>query len=282
MSLQGPRLRGSFEALGSSVTARAVLAVLASAAIVAASLNLSGNLTVGGTSTLGSVSASSVDVSGDVSASGYLWTGTGVKFDFVGGSGPELFKHASCSSVSAPPGSVCMRTGAGSGALFINTSATDPGAVWAEVGGSVPTFGGASGVLNVSASHTSTGNFQSVPLDTERFDTSGFHDNVTNNHLFTVPSGLGGYYHVGCNVNWDVSSSNNRQVLVVKGSTANCASGTALCHVVDLDTASGNAQMCSSIINLAAGDSVQCCTFQNSGGAVGYEGGEVWMYRVGA
>lgn len=30
--------------------------------------------------------------------------------------------------------------------------------------------------------------FSAVPFNSERVDTSNFHDNVTNNHLFTVPS----------------------------------------------------------------------------------------------
>jgi len=52
--------------------------------------------------------------------------------------------------------------------------------------------------LGVSVYHSVGQNHSATPLafDSERFDSSGFHDTVTNNSRLTVPTGLGGTYMI--------------------------------------------------------------------------------------
>lgn len=46
-----------------------------------------------------------------------------------------------------------------------------------------------------------------LTLDAEEYDTDGFHDNVTNNPRFTIPTGMGGYYSLKGGVG--VNAANN-------------------------------------------------------------------------
>ena len=72
-------------------------------------------------------------------------------------------------------------------------------------GGGTPVFVGVKVTHSVNQSipdlTTTTLNF-----DGEEYDTSGFHDNVTNNERLTVPAGLGGTYIIGMDIEWDPSS----------------------------------------------------------------------------
>ncbi len=77
------------------------------------------------------------------------------------------------------------RLALGTAGKLLKSDGTDPD--WAY-----PTF------IGVKAYHSTTEarNNQVASLDSEEFDTSAFHDLVTNNSRLTVPAGLGGYYHI--------------------------------------------------------------------------------------
>lgn len=69
---------------------------------------------------------------------------------------------------------------------------TYSGAAWATVGGATSFVGCR---LTKSADQTVTQNvYTAVTWNTETFDTSAFHDTVTNNSRITIPSGRAGYY----------------------------------------------------------------------------------------
>jgi hypothetical protein len=55
-----------------------------------------------------------------------------------------------------------------------------------------------------------------VTFDAEIFDTNSFHDNVTNNDRFTIPSGQGGTYLVIVNVSWAAAVSDNPHLTLIE------------------------------------------------------------------
>lgn len=74
--------------------------------------------------------------------------------------------------------------------------------------------------------HTSISNWLAHPFDTERYDPSGFHSNVTNNSRLTVPSGLGGRYLLWASIEWAANAGGIRQMRFrVNGTTVIALSG---------------------------------------------------------
>lgn len=112
-------------------------------------------------------------------------------------------------------------------------------------------------------------------LDTERWDSDAFHDTVTNNSRFTIPTGLGGYYMMGYNIRWDSNTTGAR----FAGFRLN---GTTF---ISSDQQIGSAQAYQSGVTyylLAAGDYVEVCVVNSSGGtrsiiAAGNYSPEAWI-----
>lgn len=93
-------------------------------------------------------------------------------------------------------------------------------------------------------------------LDSEEFDTNGFHDNATNNSRHTVPAGLGGFYAIAAHVHHDSDTASAPQVaLSVKknGGTYphGMAAGTNVAGTQDLE---GDEMNIADVILLVAGD----------------------------
>ena len=59
-----------------------------------------------------------------------------------------------------------------------------------------------------------------VSFNQESFDTSGFHDNATNNSRITIPSGKAGKYLLTFNTNMDGASAGGREAIFKKNGTA--------------------------------------------------------------
>lgn len=57
-----------------------------------------------------------------------------------------------------------------------------------------------------------TGTDTQINFDTEDFDSDAFHDNVTNNTRITIPASYGGYYMIGCSIEWAASSAGLRRI----------------------------------------------------------------------
>ena len=124
-----------------------------------------------------------------------------------------------------------------------------------------------------------TGVAQAINFNAERYDTDGFHDNVTNNSRLTAP--YSGKYGVAATIRWAANATGQRNLrLVVNGAT------TIALVAVDA-TAAGNTDMCIyREYELAAGDYVEVIVVQNSGGnlnvtAVGDCSPEATMRLVG-
>lgn len=65
-------------------------------------------------------------------------------------------------------------------------------------------------ITHSAAQTLTTGTWTSLAFDTERYDPSGLHSNVTNNSRFTIPTGLGGRYLLSANWEWAANASGQR------------------------------------------------------------------------
>jgi hypothetical protein len=127
---------------------------------------------------------------------------------------------------------------------------------------STPTFVGVSvygGTLSIP-NNTST----AVVFNAENFDTSSFHDNVTNNTRITIPSGKGGYYQVNlASGTFDPAATGIFYFQIKKNGTDIMETPSA-----KLFAGAYGGQGYSYIFSLAAADYIQLYANQSSGGAL--------------
>jgi hypothetical protein len=97
----------------------------------------------------------------------------------------------------------------------------------------------------------------------ETFDTSGFHDNSTNNSRMTVPSGKAGYYLIQGLVRFPDNATGAREIRIDKNGS-NIA-GTSTTLPTSSATASSTPQT-TTVALLAVGDYVELACYQSSGG----------------
>jgi hypothetical protein len=150
-------------------------------------------------------------------------------------------------------------------------SSTATGLKWAAPASGTSTFVGAFVTKSASQSiANATGTI--ITFNTESYDTNGFHDNVTNNSRFTIPTGYAGKYLVTGILVWAANSSGQRVNYILKnGSLLHLTSAQPL-------SASGatTAAIVSQVVNLAVGDYVELQCFQDSGGALNMTGTNSW------
>ena len=158
---------------------------------------------------------------------------------------------------------VDARIGVGAnGTVLTADSAESTGLKW--VTPAAPSFVGVRAYKDANqsiADSTTT----AVTYAAENFDTNSFHDNVTNNSRFTVPSGQGGYYLcIAQNAYANVAATGSREVVLRKnGSTQMTQTSIAganiarACMVYVVD-----------VLNLAASDYVEVLAYQTSGGSL--------------
>lgn len=121
-----------------------------------------------------------------------------------------------------------------------------------------------------------------ITLNTEYFDTDGYHDNVTNNARLTVPTT--GYYQIGALAGFSTvgSGTGKRQFTIWKNGISSgflaaiqwCEGTTAALHSF------------STIASLSAGEYVLLSAFQDSGGSIALGGFAdaypvLWITRLG-
>lgn len=163
--------------------------------------------------------------------------------------------------------------------LTMNAGATAP--EWADAAGG--TFVG----VRAYAGATTTVNDQtwtSIALNSERFDTNGFHDTSTNNSRLTVPTGQDGYYLIGGNGELAGNTTGWRAMRIFLNGA------TRICDVSVNANANGSAPsarlLVVSLYSLVATDYVELQLWQNSGGSIATQNAansncEFWMYKVG-
>ena len=64
-------------------------------------------------------------------------------------------------------------------------------------------------------SHTTNANWMAVTLNSERYDNAAIHSTSSNTERFTIPSGGGGKYLMGCAGAWDIGTATGIRVLAM-------------------------------------------------------------------
>ena len=99
-------------------------------------------------------------------------------------------------------------------------------------------------------------------MDTEEFDTDGFHDNSTNNTRITIPSGKAGKYLLTGSTFFDGHVTGERTAFIFKNNSEIKAAFTP-------PTATANCGvLVTCVVDLAVSDYVEFVIKQNSGGAL--------------
>lgn len=120
-----------------------------------------------------------------------------------------------------------------------------------------------------------------VAFNSERFDTHGFHDTVTNNGLLTCPADFAGLYLIGFSGQFAASAAGGRRIFVIDHS----ADGNIAWAEI-LPSAGAAAQVLTVLYRLAVGQSVRVLAYQDSGGALNLAAAavytpEFWLTRLG-
>jgi len=148
------------------------------------------------------------------------------------------------------------------GETLVADSSTATGLKWAAPATS--SFVGAR-AYDTTGTSVSNATWTAIPLALETYDTSTFHDNVTNNSRMTVPADKAGYYQINAQGLWNTNTTGSRQIAIYKNGSV------AIYGVLPASAASGD--IVSSVIftlNLAVSDYVQMYAYQNSGGSLAF------------
>ena len=107
-----------------------------------------------------------------------------------------------------------------------------------------------------------------VELNSTDYDTNGYHDDVTNNHRLTIPSGFGGYYHIFAAVSIAGNATGQRLPVVCINEPEAVDGSTELLVPVGESNPSANANThltLNTVRLLADGDFIDLRIYQNSG-----------------
>jgi hypothetical protein len=118
---------------------------------------------------------------------------------------------------------------------------------------------------NATISHSSTGNWQAVTLNSERFDNAAMHSTSSNTERITVPSGGAGKYLVAGNLAWLQNATGQRQLGIGVNGVATFAAvqgGPIVSGTVNTNLA------VMAVYSMAVADYFAMGGFQDSGGAL--------------
>ena len=145
--------------------------------------------------------------------------------------------------------------------LTVNSGATAP--EW-KTPASGTTFVGAY-VTKTGAQSLTNNTDTIISWNAERFDTDGFHDNATNNSRMTIPSGKGGKYLVLGSAYY-TTGSGYRELNVLKN-------GVLVNYFYGVIEQNYEFLTINTIVDCAAADYLELRGYQNSGGALNFNGG---------
>lgn len=185
--------------------------------------------------------------SGTVTITNSMATEITAKGDLIVGTGSATFDNL-------PVGT--------NGMTIVADSSTATGLKWATPASSSPTFVGCS-IYN-SATFALTNNTNTLlTMNSEFFDSNGFHDTTTNTARITIPTGYGGKYLVALAGKWEANSNGWRAVELYK----NNASLLSMIQIPGNGTINAY-NRASIIVSLAAGDYLELYGWQNSGSTI--------------
>lgn len=142
-----------------------------------------------------------------------------------------------------------------------------------------PAQGGGGGIGNhrvvayLTADQTvaSGAGLTALAFNAEKVDTDGYHDNATNNSRFTIPAGRGGGYIFDFSGRWVTYTNTNAVLIRIRKNGADIV-GTlyftpALVDDCDMIPLVG-------YVDLVAGDYLEVCVSQSTGGDRAFDGGD--------
>lgn len=113
-------------------------------------------------------------------------------------------------------------------------------------------------------SHSSSGSWLTLTLDSERWDTDGYHSSTVNPSRLTIPAGRSGYYRITGSTLFQNSSTGGRFLKLMKnGTTGLRESGESA-----VSSAHGARFDISTEAYLSAGDYIEMQGYQDSGGTL--------------
>lgn len=113
----------------------------------------------------------------------------------------------------------------------------------------------------------SNGTLTTITLDSEFYDTDGFHSTSTNTSRITIPTGLAGVYLLTGHITYAVNSTGIRSLYFYK----NGSIYDATAEVNAIPSFSHNITG-SVIVSLGVGDYVEMAGYQNTGGTLAVQG----------
>lgn len=147
----------------------------------------------------------------------------------------------------------------------LSISKLDSGKVGSGVGARA-THNTATTVTNVT--------YTKIILDTEDFDTDGFHSTASETQRMTIPTGLGGKYILIGNIGWTANGTGFRGVILYKNGVLHVQEWMAAVSGVQTH------QSVNTILNLVAGDYIDLYGYQSSGGDLATVGGHFSIMRI--
>jgi hypothetical protein len=134
---------------------------------------------------------------------------------------------------------------------------------WATPSSGTPTAKGVS-IYSTGAQSLSNNTFTALTATLELYDTDGYHSTSVNTSRITIPAGLGGYYLVQGQCNWDLNATGGRVVSIYKNGSVVSPGG-----VIEGSSTQYSASTISTTIALSAGDYIELFGRQSSGGSLG-------------
>ena len=186
--------------------------------------------------------------SGAVTVTNSMATAIDAKGDLIGGTGADTF----------------ARLGVGAnGTVLTADSAETTGLKWAAPA-SATTFVGCYAFIDSSGYDVANASFVTLTFNGEQFDTSGFHDNATNNSRITIPSGKAGKYLFTAQTYFDANATGKRALwLAFNGARSGVSSASS--ENAGSSAANIGSQL-SVIVDATVGDYFELQAYQNSGG----------------
>ena len=163
-------------------------------------------------------------------------------------------------TIYSSSGSTPARLGIGSTGQVMTVAGGIPS--WATPAASTPTFVGCR-LFNSTNQSIPTNTSTEVTLNSEAFDTNGFHSTTTNTARITIPTGYAGKYLVTASWEWDGGSTTGARELFVR-KNGNLALGNA--NYIGQSPHASYFQNVIFPIDLAVGDWISMWVQQNSGG----------------
>ena len=130
-------------------------------------------------------------------------------------------------------------------------------------------------VKRAAAQTIGTGAWTEINWTAENYDTHGFHDNAVNNTRLTVPTGYGGKYVIHAFVRWEANATGRRH-LYIRVDDTDYIAATSVSPAV----ASAFYQSVTVEYELSAGQYVEADVYQNSGGNLDIEVGQVPLMTI--